>query len=47
MLVKSADTTVGGEVDTLEDKAAIRRDLDDLEDEANRNLMKFNMYEQE
>ncbi|KAK4829756.1 hypothetical protein QYF61_006480 [Mycteria americana] len=47
MLVKSADTTVEGELDMLKGRPAIYRDLDILEDEANRNLMKLNMYEQE
>lgn len=47
MLVKSADTTVGGQVDMFKGRAAIHRVLDDPEDKANRNLMKFNTYEQE
>lgn len=32
MLIKSADTTVWGEVGMLKDRAAAHRDLDSLED---------------
>lgn len=45
MLVESADVTVRGEVDILKRREAVHRDQDSLEDEANRNLMKFKTFE--
>ncbi|KAJ7400187.1 hypothetical protein BTVI_107578 [Pitangus sulphuratus] len=47
MLISSEDTTMGGEVDILKGGAAISRDLDGLEDEANIKFIKFNIYEEE
>ncbi|CAM4640610.1 unnamed protein product [Caretta caretta] len=38
----SDDTKLGGEVDVLERRGRIQRDLDKLEDWAKRNLMRFN-----
>ncbi|KAJ7404191.1 hypothetical protein WISP_146855 [Willisornis vidua] len=47
MLIRTEDTTMRGEVYMLKGGAAIHRDLDGLEDKANRNFITFKMYEQE
>ena len=38
----SSDTQTGGVVDTLESRVSIQKDLNKLEEQASRNLMKFN-----
>lgn len=38
----SSDTQTGGVVDTLESRVSIQKDLKELEEQASRNLMRFN-----
>lgn len=47
VLIRSANTTMQGEVDMLKGRAAIHGDLGGLENKANTNFIKFNMYKQE
>lgn len=44
VLIRSANTTMQGGVNMLKGRAAIHRDLDGLENKANTNFIKFNMY---
>lgn len=47
MFVKSSDTAMRRPVVTLKGRTAIHMDVDSLEERANRNLLKFNIYDQE